>query len=301
MVLVTGATTVDPYKPLLNAIAIAAAAIATILPPLGLYEFLTNQVGHYSNWQFFGLSAPLLAFFVVTVVMYLLIRRRGLHSWNVSSLDITIEYNDEEGKDVVVRREQTIYPNRSGVRAARIRVSSKPDIDPDHDAPNWRAQPVPSRALGRREPSCEIQTTDFRQNQGTWLYIHPVDFSAFPYPGLLALIRPRDLPRKFFHVKIEGTTTYRNSFLEDREYFELQVENPENPFIETVSFTLILPRAWADEPKVKLYRMTSTGLVAIQVEPLQDRVNEDNFHFRAETHDCTGETLRLDWRRPRSR
>ena len=103
----------DPYRPFARSISIAFGIVVTlVLPTVGLLS-----VGLYA------LSAIPLTFVVVCFAIYLLLHRRGRHAWNVDSLDITIQYHDDAGHQVTVTREQTIYPNRSHIRAARIRLS----------------------------------------------------------------------------------------------------------------------------------------------------------------------------------
>ena len=280
----------NSYRPIVTAISIAFVAIISFLLP---------AVGLLSLGEHLLLAAIPLTLLLIAV-FYVLLLRRGRHAWNVDSLEITIKYEDVQGEQVTIRRDQTIYPNRSGVRAARIRLSH--GADPDKlDQENWTPQGVHGRAFGRRPPVCNPDRDFFRQAAGHWLYIIPPDDNGeFPYPGLLSLFRPRHYPHNYYRIEIVGSTSYRDCFTADDEYYQLNLgDATDAPWIRAISFTLILPDQWAEKPSVNLYRMSATRLDRIAVASQKDPDNPGFTRFTANTQDCSHETLRLDWRKLR--
>lgn len=277
----------EPYRPTARAAWLAlAVTVAAVLPVAGVFSLPTAVF-----------VTVLVSLGVLFVAFYALLTWRGSHAWNVDELKITIEYKNRAGSLVEIRREETIFPNRSGVGAARVRlgIGAGPD-QLDHD---WSVAGVQGRALWRSGPECKPERTFFRQGAGQWLYIHhPSPEGKFPYPGLIGLLRPRYLPRRYYHITVNGKTTYADCFGADEEYYELRLDDlPETPWIRKVSFTLILPDDWGDSP-VKLYRMSGTRLSESGVAKKHKGVENSGYTtFTAETTDCSHEVLRLDWRR----
>lgn len=240
----------------------------------------------------------MIGFSLVLVAKIILIRRRGPYNWNVTNIQITIDYQEKDGSIVLVKRSQIMYPNRDGVRLAAIHVSSGPEngaIEP-YQEQSWNARSVIGRSpLGRLAPNCNVSKQWLREARGFWLYIQPEGSAPFPYPKS-GILRPRQYPKNYFHLKIEGVAVYRNSYMEDEEYFQLTVGGSGRPLVNSVVFELMLPCEWAECPEVTLFRENKDELKKQKVAEIYSSDKEKR-KFISEVRDCKDETLRLDWRR----
>ena len=254
--------------------------------------------------DFFSPGFYLILFFLCLIlawsIYWFLRRRRGSHNWNVSEITVTIEYKDADGSEVHVTRSQTMYPNRNGVRDARIGVSSSPEhgyIDLENRNELWNPSPVPGRSPFGREPStCNVSKEWFRKERGFYLLIRPEGLDPFPYPQFSGLLRPKKYPMEYFRLDIEGTVIYKNSYTEDEEYLELKFPHP--GLIYSLYFELILPAKWSDCPDVNWFHIRANEFKKTQMT--QTYVDEKTRRLSAKagkTKIHQGETLRIDWRK----
>ena len=274
------------YRPLVKALGLSITTLLGALSAYRVYETVVEGQHSFSIWMF------VLGFAVLYVLVYALLLRRGRHNWNVSSLAVTVEYLSEDGSKVEVRRTQIMSPNRADVHSARIRLSSGPERG-RVETGRWPVQQTPGSVLGQQAAAVCIEKSRFREDRGTWLYIHTSNSKPFPYPGYIALLHPKWFPQKFFSLTLKGASLYRNSFTENEEYLQTRVES----LVDSVKFKLILPVAWSKEPKVNLYRMREAGLEKVPMEGLKGG-SEGKMEFGTEIRGSSNETLRLDWRRP---
>ena len=275
-----------------------------IMKGSGLLAFLLTilftlkwYVGYSDKWLWYGIPVLFLCLTLSLGVHWILLRRRGFYDWNVSEITVTIEYKDDDGSEVHVRRSQTMYPNRDGVRSARIGVSPSPEhgyiqLSRNED---WNPTPVSGRSpFGRRPSDCNVTKKWFREARGYYLLIQPRELDSFPYPEFSGLLRPKKYPKDYFSLKLEGTVIYKDSYTEDEEYFQLKLNNHPG-LIDSLFFELILPATWSTCPDVNLFRINTKGFQKTQMTERGSDGKKRRFH--AKVRACSDETLRVDWRR----
>lgn len=293
---------VGRYRPLLAALAVAGGTILTMAAAAGILERIVRDVPSLAQFAKDGtlLAGSLisLTFLLVALGTYALYLRRGRHSWNVASLEIVVRYLQDDGSKVSVQRTQTIYPNRPGLRSARIGVSSGPEHGRADPGAPWTVKAIPGTSwFGERPQETRPETSTFREARGYWLYVHTA--TGFPYPKYAGLLQPRSAPQKFYGLQISGESIYSGSYLDDEEYLQIKVEDAE---IEKVSVKLDLPAKWSDEePSVNLHRVHVNGVdsyvVPKEINGEEEQPTDHRRRYCFSVFRCSHETLRLDWRR----
>lgn len=254
------------------------------------------------KWLWYGIPLLLLCLILSVGIHWDLRRRRGSHRWNISKFHVKIKYENGGGSKVRVTRSLEMYPNRRGVRDARIGVSSSPeqgyiDLEEEDRDAQWNPSPVPGRSpFGREPPDCNVSKEWFRKERGFYLVIRPQGSEPFPYPEFSGLFRPKKYPMEYFKLDIEGTVIYRNSFTEDEEYLEFKFPYP--ALINSLNFELILPKKWSDCPDVNWFRINADEF---KKTPMAERDSDETTRRFSAGADKTklreGEILRIDWRK----
>lgn len=276
----------------------------TLALGLGFLAAATTVIGWGETVEVVFDNPELIVFAILMGVgYYLLLRRRGLHDWNVSEITLTVEYHDDNGANVSVTRKQVIYPNRPRVRYARIGLSTGPEagaVKQSREA--WHVTTGTGVILGQKAPPCTVDELWFREGNSLWYYMRPSSRNSeksnrsFPYP-LVGILAPKKFPSRFFHLNIEGKTTYQNSYLQDDEYYILHIDEPSNRHVDKVTLNLILPENWSSRPEVATIRFDSED---IEMHGMQGRVEQGRRIFSIELFNCERETIRLDWRKGES-